>query len=325
MAVLAAILAVCVASCVIALGVAQPASAAERYRVADASLVTDCNGTPTHVPVRWYIPDGPSTGLVWLQHGFSRTAANLAILAESYARSGLLVAATTIDSISLSGCGVAYNATDNTAFARSMGTVFAHGREPGSPLAHSLADAARQVGRSDVTLPDRVVFSGHSAGGEFVLTAANTLRTTDPAGYRRLAGLMLFDPVNSFLGDNFRTAAADLGAAGLPIRVIASPPSVSNIGGLGVRWLEETTQQHFLGVQLTTGVHIDVEGESTDLIGIASELAVPRPRNGRVLRRLADQWALDLLTRTRTASYYPGGDYYQLLVSTKTVTTLPIG
>ena len=52
--------------------------------------------------------------------------------------------------------------------------------------------------------------------------------------------------------------------------------------------LSRTTEQQFLGVRLVTGIHIDVESDSTDLIGEISELGVPRPRNGRAIRFKAD-------------------------------------
>jgi hypothetical protein len=300
------------------------ATAATHHTVATSTLATTCDHRPTSVPVRWYIPTGTPTGLVWLQHGFARTADNLRVLASSYADSGLLVAATSLDAISVSGCGVAFNATDNTEFIRDLSLTFAHGNRPHSAVERSLAAAARTTGHLAQTVPDSLLFSGHSAGGEFALTAADAVRTADPADYRRLRGLMLFDPVNSFLGNNFHNSARELGEAGLPIRVIASQPSLSNTFGQGVRWIEQTTRQNFLGVALTTGVHIDVEGDSTDLIGIASEFAAPRSRNGRVLRRLATHWTADLISGHRTAAYYPGGSYYTLLLSSGTVTTLPV-
>lgn len=161
-----------------------------------------------------------------------------------------------------------------------------------------------------------------TAQGDDMATATNTGWFDQQSGAP--ADDPLFDPVNSFLGNNFHTSARDLGKAGLPIRVIASQPSLSNTFGQGVRWIEQTTRQDFLGVALTTGIHIDVEGDSTNLIGIASEFAAPRSRNGRVLRRLATHWTADLFSGRRTAAYYPGGSYYTLLLSSDTVTTLPV-
>lgn len=291
---------------------------------ADTTVTVACAGTPVPVRVRWYIPRSTPGGLVWLQHGFARSAQNLDGLAKAYAAQGLLVAGTTVDSISVTGCSVAYNVADNTAFVDAMASVFGAADHPNSALSQSLRRADALTHR-DVTMPSRMLFSGHSAGGEFVLTAANDLRRSDPAGYRRLRGLMLLDPVNSFLGNNFRAAATELGQARLPIRIISSPPSISNIFSSGVRVLEQQTRQPFLGAQLTTGVHIDAEGDSTDIVGIASELAVPQPRNVRVLRTLAPHWAADLISGHVTPAFYPGGNYYQLLLRTNTITTLPTG
>lgn len=303
---------------------ASAAPAARPEVVVSSSIATECAGKPVRVAARWYFPPGQPAAVVWLQHGFSRTAANLDIGARAYADAGFLVVSPTLDSVNLGGCAVAYNIADNAAFARTIGGVFGSGQELDSPLAASLLRARDSAHRPDVTMPYRMIFSGHSAGGEFVVVAADALRRADPVAYRRLAGLMLFDPVNSFFGVNFATAAASLAAAGLPIRVIASQPSVSNNFGQGVSVLQETTRQEFLGSRLVTGIHIDAEGESTDLIGELSELAVPRPRNGRVIRALATGWSSDMVADTATPTYYPGGRYYDLLLETRTVTTLPV-
>ncbi|PKZ65583.1 alpha/beta hydrolase [Gordonia terrae] len=292
--------------------------------VESSDIATECAGKPVRVSARWYFPPGQPSALVWLQHGFSRTAANLDRVARAYADDRFLVVSPTLDSVNLGGCAVAYNIADNAAFARTIGGVFGSGRDPDSPLANSLVRARAAAGRTDVTMPYRMIFSGHSAGGEFVVVAADALRRADPVAYRRLAGLMLFDPVNSFFGINFASAAASLGADRLPIRVIASQPSVSNNFGQGVSVLQRTTRQTFLGSRLVTGIHIDAEGESTDLIGELSELAVPRPRNGRVLRTLATGWSSDMVADAVTATYYPGGRYYDLLLDTRTITTLAV-
>lgn len=313
-----------VAAIVVFVGVTPSAVTAAPAAVSSSDIATECAGKPVRVAVRWYFPPGEPSAIVWLQHGFSRTAANLDSVARAYAKSGFLVVSPTLDSVNLGGCAVAYNIADNAAFARTIGGVFGSSRDTGSPLATSLREARDSAHRPDVTMPYRMIFSGHSAGGEFVVVAADALRRADPVAYRRLAGLMLFDPVNSFFGVSFATAAASLAAAGLPIRVIASQPSVSNNFGQGVSVLQETTRQEFLGSRLVTGIHIDAEGESTDLIGELSELAVPRPRNGRVIRALATGWSSDMVADTATPTYYPGGRYYDLLLETRTVTTLPV-
>ncbi|MBR7191502.1 MULTISPECIES: alpha/beta hydrolase [unclassified Gordonia (in: high G+C Gram-positive bacteria)] len=313
-----------VAAIVVFVGVTPSAVTAAPAAVSWSDIATECAGKPVRVAARWYFPPGEPSAIVWLQHGFSRTAANLDAMARAYAKAGFLVVSPTLDSVNLGGCAVAYNIADNAAFARTIGGVFGAGRDRGSPLATSLRKARDSAHRPDVTMPYRMIFSGHSAGGEFVVVAADALRRADPVAYRRLAGLMLFDPVNSFFGVNFATAAASLSAAGLQIRVIASQPSVSNNFGQGVSVLQETTRQEFLGSRLVTGIHIDAEGESTDLIGELSELAVPRPRNGRVIRALATGWSSDMVADTATPTYYPGGRYYDLLLKTRTVTTLPV-
>ncbi|MEO9326973.1 alpha/beta hydrolase [Gordonia aurantiaca] len=315
------------AAIVVVLGLAPSTAVATpvshpRVDMSTSSVATECAGTPIRVAVRWYFPPGRPSALVWLQHGFSRTAANLDALARAYAAAGFLVASPTLDSVNLGGCAVAYNVVDNAAFAQTIGGVFGSGADTGTSLATGLRRARDAARRPDVTVPYRMVFAGHSAGGEFVVVAADALRRSDPAAYRRLAGLMLFDPVNSFFGTHFASAATSLGDDDLPVRVIASQPSLSNSFGSGVSLLQRTTRRRFLGAQLVTGIHIDAEGDSTDLVGELSELAVPRPRNGRVIRNLAIGWSSDMVTNSVTPTHYPGGDYYDLLVATRTVTTL---
>ncbi len=301
---------------------AASAAPAPTLAIADTTVDAPCGRADIPVKIRWYLPDAPPTGLLWLQHGFARSAQNLDGLARSYAAQGFLIASTSIDSFSVAGCSVSYNLADNKVFVAAMATVFGDADEPAGALAHSLNRANAMAHRS-IAMPPRMIFSGHSAGGEFVVTAADALRRSDLIGYRRLQGLVLLDPVNSFQGNNFRTAVTELSTADLLIRVISTPPSLSNNFGSAVRILEHSTRQPFLGVQLTTGVHIDAEGESTDIIGIASQLAAPRPRNVRVIRTLAPHWADDLVTGHRTPAFYPGGSYYQRLVQSNTITTLP--
>lgn len=292
---------------------------------ADDHISLTCLQQRVDVSARWYFPSYEAVGLVWLQHGFLRSGANLAGMAKAYADQGLLVVVPTLDSFSTAGCSVANNLADNTPFISTMTDVFAHSTDPKGALAQSLDRAEQRSHVTGVTMPAKMLFSGHSAGGDFVLTAANELRRDHPAAYRRLTGLMLFDPVNSFIGNNFHTAAVELGRAGLPIRVLSSPPSLSNAGGQGARWLQETTRQHFLGAQLTTGLHIDVEGSDTDAIGIASVFGVPRPENVQILRRLAPRWVSDMVIGEKSADYYPGGRYYDMLLRTNQISTLRVG
>ncbi|WP_188586101.1 alpha/beta hydrolase [Gordonia jinhuaensis] len=310
----------------------QPATSrpADGVSVARTTLVVQCAGAPLALPATWYLPSGTPRGFVWLQHGFARTAANLDAQARSYAEHSLVVMAPTISSFSASGCAIASNIASNSTFTEEMASVFAAGTDPTGALGISLHRAEAMAHRSEEPMPTTMIFSGHSAGGEFVLTTADKLRIDHPQQFSRLRGLVLFDPVASFVGDGFATAATDLANAngkggGPTIRVIASPPSPSNADGRGVLILSTSTHQAFLGTRLTTGIHIDVEGESTDILGIASELAVPDPRNVAVLRTLSNAWATDIFDGGFQSEYYPGGTYYDALISTHRATTLSVG
>ncbi len=291
-----------------------PANAAGRVAVSDTFVTARCGGQAVRIPMRWYIPSGTPTGLVWLQHGFTRAANDLRGLASSYARDGMLVATPQIDTINRDGCIVSSIALiDNHAFVATMGRVFGDAWQPGSALAASLNRAGARVGRS-VAMPDRMIFAGHSNGAEFVLVAANELRRSRPASFNaHFAGLTLLDPGRTAINNDFAVAAKGLGGR-TPIRIVAARLSPYNYFGTCVGTLLADNPGRFLGARLVNGNHMDAEGASTDLLGYLFELRAPVPRDVAVVARLSTAWSSDLLRGTRSAAFYPGGGYYGGLV-----------
>ena len=178
--------------------------------------------------------------------------------------------------------------------------------EPGGPLAAALTSAAAAAGRPAPAMPRDMVFIGHSAGAEAAAYAADVLRTTYPRAWHDLRGLILLDPVKSFLGENTDRALADIDATGLPILAVTSPPSPCNDLGLGTTALLTDLHRGFVGVNLPGGSHTDAEGTSTDAMG---ELlcGAPQPSNVAALQRLTLGWTSDFVNGTRTPGYYPAG------------------
>ncbi|MGY2062863.1 alpha/beta hydrolase, partial [Nocardia gipuzkoensis] len=76
-------------------------AAAERL---PGSIEIPCAADVLEQSADWYLPAGPPRGLIWLQHGFARTNANMDDLAQVFADAGYLVFAPNLPFMNLSGC-----------------------------------------------------------------------------------------------------------------------------------------------------------------------------------------------------------------------------
>ena len=286
------------------------------------TLDVRCGPSTKALPVDWYFPVGAPKGLVWLQHGFTESKDDWDSLARQASAGGLLVLATTLPSADVFGCTV-QNLGNNTAFLNDVAATLAGLGDPASALGRSHAAAAKAVGRTGQALPQRLALAGHSAGGEAVLYVANRLRTTHPATFAKLGGLVLDDPVKSFVGDGTDASLTALNLTPLPIYAIASPKSSCNADQSGtVAATQKLTTRSFHGVVVTTGVHGDVFGTSANGLGTAT-CGTPKAANVAATQSLTLAWLTDELAGTRTATNYPGGARYQALVTAGTIATLP--
>jgi dienelactone hydrolase len=272
-------------------------------------------------PVDWYFPVGRPTAVLWLQHGFVESKDNWTELAPQAAARGLLVMATSLPTFDPSGCNVE-NLGDNAGYLDNIATMIAGIDDPSSALSASFARAAEHAGRDRATLPQRLVFAGHSAGGETVLSVADRLRTGHPATFAKLRGLVLEDPVNSFLGTNMKTALEGLDSTKVPIYELASPPGACNNGQSGTALVTSSlTTRSFHGAAVTTGTHGDVFGGAAGIL-VTAACGLPQPANVEAVQSLTLAWASDQAAGTRTRSWYPGGADYQALVTAGTISTL---
>ena len=268
----------------------------------------------------WYFPATAPRGTVWLQHGFSRANNHLEDLARRYAAAGFVVFAPTLPSADLFGCTVS-NIGNNTAFLDNVADLFGKASDPNDKLARSFADAAAKAGRPGLPLPATFLFSGHSAGAEAVSYVANRLRTDYPAAFARLRGLVLLDPVNSFVGLNMANAFNGLNTTNLPLHAISSPPYTANGQASGTRELTTDVHRDFLGIRLSTGSHCDAEGASTDTL-CSLPNGAPQEANIALLQEFATTWAIDDVSGTVTVTHRPGGGRYEALRTAGTIQTL---
>ncbi|WP_406316033.1 hypothetical protein OHA77_03290 [Streptosporangium sp. NBC_01639] len=276
-----------------------------------------CAFTTQNQSSDWYFPAGTPKALVWLQHGFVRANDHVADLATEYAEHGYLVFAPSLPSASIFGCTL-QNIGNNTDYLDNVADLFGKAADPADKLGRSFSDAKARAGRSGLALPSAMVFAGHSAGGEAVPYVANRLRTAYPQAFARLRGLVLFDPVKSFVGDNLGGALDGLKTTSLPIQAVSAPHGTCNNSGSGTSALQDRLDRPFLGVRLTTGAHTDAEGASTDGVGTLA-CGTPKAPNIAILQTLATNWSDGYLTGSPDPAYYPGGAYYDGLADIETL------
>ncbi|MGW0808651.1 hypothetical protein [Nonomuraea sp. NPDC002799] len=296
-----------------------PAHAQSVTRV-ENTVEIGCAFTTLRQGSDWYFPSGTPKALLWLQHGFAGTNDGLADIAQRFAAQGFLVFAPNLPSAHIFGCTL-QNLGNNTDFLNNVAGLFGGSAQQAAALERSFSDARTKAGRTGLALPGALVFAGHSAGGEAVPYVTQRLRAASPAAFAKVRGLILFDPVKSIAGDNLGSALGPLSGTGLPILAISSPPYLCNSDAGGTKELIARLARPFLGVRLTTGSHVDVEGASAPAV---EKLAcgTPQAKNVAALQTLAVGWAGDFVGGAPTASLYPGGATYEGLRAAGTIQPL---
>ncbi|MEV6773893.1 hypothetical protein AB0N05_35180 [Nocardia sp. NPDC051030] len=279
------------------------ASTASAATELTGTVTLPCAATTLEQDANWYVPEGDPIALVWIQHGFARNNTHVAALATAFAEAGYLVFTPSLPFLNLSGCTL-QNLGDNTAFLRGVAAMFSTASDTTGPLATSLANAARLAHKPIPRIPHDQVFIGHSAGAEAALYVAEQIRTLHPDAWPTLDGVILLDPVRSFLGDNMDRALSGLGPTPLPVLTVSSPASMCNSFGLGTLTVRTRLHRTFVGVELPSGAHTDAEGASSDTLG---ELlcGVPTQPNSTTLTTLALAWTHDFTTNAITPDDYP--------------------
>ncbi|MFI6866070.1 alpha/beta hydrolase [Nocardia sp. NPDC050406] len=294
------------AAVLLALTVSAVETPARAQTALPGSIEIPCATRVLEQSADWYLPAGEPLGLVWIQHGFARANANVSALATLFSEAGYLVFAPSLPFMNFEGCTL-QNLGDNSAFLYSVATLFGTADSPGGPLAASLEAAAARAGVAAPAIPRETVFIGHSAGAEAVAFVADRIRTAYPETWSRLRGLVLLDPVRSFLGDNIDRALRGIDPTGLPVLTIAAPPAPCNTFGVGTLAVQALLHRPFIGVRLPQGTHTDAEGASTDLLG-GTLCGGPDPASTAMLHTLTLGWTHDFLTGTITPELYPAAD-----------------
>jgi len=165
-------------------------------------------------------------------------------------------------------------------------------------------DLMRAVAREFATwnadaLP--VVVIGHSAGGAVAMVAATQLLQETVT----VTGVLLIDS-NGKIEELMAPALAALQHESIPVRTIAASAGRCNRQAQVAHWLAGASDG-FAGVQLTTGLHCDVEGSKADvtcrlLCGGAAD-----PKNAAVVHRLTAGWSHAWLTRKSHPEIEPEG------------------
>jgi hypothetical protein len=278
------------------------------------------------LPTDWYLPMGSPIGLLYAQHGFVERKGAWAEFAAAAAEAGFVVFVPTLPSADLLGCTV-QNLGNNTHFLNNVAGLFDGDGDRNGALARSFAAAVAKASREDLELPTRLVLIGHSAGGEAVLYVARRLAAAEVAA--ELRGVVLADPVPSFVGRSMVTSLRVLADGSLPIHLLAAPPSSCNARQSGTRAVvAELADREFLGALLTTGSHADILGGAVSRIERLT-CGTPARANIDVARTLAFGWLTDAATGTVTPTFYPGGTTaaghrgtYDTLVDQGLITTL---
>lgn len=298
-------------------------TACQPAQVGTATNTVDvrCQFLTYTVETDWYFPTGTPRALVWLQHGFTESKDDWDETAGKLAAAGYLTMATTLPTADIFGCTVS-NIGNNTGFLNNVASMLAGLGNANSALGRSHADAASKAGRAGQAMPSKLLMSGHSAGGEAVLYVANRLRTSHATTFAKLKGLVLADPVKSFIGDNTDAALSGLSATTLPVYSLAAPPYSCNSDQSGTQAVIAKLPGRFHGAQITTGAHGDIFGGSANALGTAT-CGTPQTKNVDASRALMIGWFADQEAGTTTPTYYPGGTLFQALVGQGTLTALP--
>ena len=236
------------------------------------------------VQATWYFPnhDDPPVGLIYLQHGYTRTDTNVSALAQQLAdRTNSIVVTPAVSSNPFNRYSIWRDPIE-----RAFAALFVGDRS-------ALTASATAAAGHPVTLPQQIVLAGHSAGGDLVAAVAGYLADAGAAG--NLKGVMLFDSGDD--GDATKGMAKLTGANAVPVMLIAASE-----GAMTNRTINAAPAQ-FVAVVLDGGNHFDAEGASIDSQGMFG----PAPQNAAAVQTITAAWIKDVFTGSDTGIYDPAG------------------
>ncbi|MBO0681347.1 alpha/beta hydrolase [Mycolicibacterium sp. S2-37] len=266
----------------------------------------------TDLQADWYFPThGQPQRLIYLQHGILATGPmysyTAALLAE---RTNSVVVATTITSNPFSDNNMWLG---GDAMHKAVAQLLLD--DDRQALNASLATAAAEAGRSDLTVPADFVIVGHSLGGGFAPGVAGyyaeglvARRADGQDADNHLAGLVLLDAVpfapilpNAMERLNRLEASNNWDPDDyVPVYEIGAPPNFLNSSSTVNRDLSEARPGKFNGVVINGGVHMDGMLGGNPLIQLAAYLVAgaPQPQNPPAVQLLMAGWINDMFEGT---------------------------
>jgi hypothetical protein len=254
------------------------------------------------VEANWYFPEGsdPPERMILLQHGFLANGAMYSVTAARLAEDTHSVVVTpTLTSNFLADGGNGQSGSGLWLGGDAMGKVVADlfvGDR--AALTASALDAgyALKYGLTpqEAVLPRRFGLAGHSAGGAMVSNVTGYL--VDNGEADDLVGVIMLDGVPT--GDQLPSALQKLAdyeamtGRYIPFRDIAAPPNTFNSAGNGIESLTDARGDHFDGVILDGGVHMDSMLGGNPLIQFAAYLIAgfPEKQNPAAVGILMADW-----------------------------------
>ena len=256
----------------------------------------------------WYFPNQAEepAGLIYLQHGFFRSKANVSALAVQLAEqtnSVVVVPTVASNPFAQGGCWV-----NGDAMHRAVADLFV------GDMAALTASATAAAGHP-VILPTQFVLAGQSAGGNLAASAA--AYTVDNGAIDRLRAVVMFDGVDN--GGRIAAGSAALtGVNARPVFQIAADCALCNVFGAGTSALVDSRPDGFVGVRLEGGKHTDAEGASSGLIGMLT-CGVPDSANVAAVPVIAAGWINDVFTGSQNGLYGAGGERLHVGAATAVV------
>ncbi len=265
-----------------------------------STLEVGC-GCGETVDADWYFPNQAEepAGLIYLQHGFFRSKANVSALAVQLAEqtnSVVVVPTVASNPFAQGGCWV-----NGDAMHRAVADLFV------GDMTALTASATAAAGHP-VTLPAQFVLAGQSAGGNLAASAA--AYTVDNGAIDRLRAVVMFDGVDN--GGRIAAGSAALtGVNARPVFQIAADCALCNVFGAGTSALVDSRPDGFVGVRLEGGKHTDAEGASSGLIGMLT-CGVPDSANVAAVPVIAAGWINDVFTGSEDGLYGAGGEQFHI-------------
>lgn len=279
-------------------------------------------GTGRSVQADWYFPEDAddSTRLIYFQHGFLASGPiysyTIAHLAE---RTGAIIVAPSLSSNFFSPSA---EWVGGSTIHRAVADLFVGDRAV-------LNESATAAAGYAVTLPQKFVLVGHSAGGTLVTSVAGYL--ADNGAIADLQGIVMLDGVEPAGSPFVSNALSKLrGADYRPIYLISSDRYFWSRNGDMADKLQLARPDDFNGVNLVGGRHIDYMLGGNKIIQFAEYLTAgfSKPQNIDAAEILTAGWVNDLFSGTRSQGVY-GAPGEQIAIPTPAgvadAVVLPLG